>query len=47
MREGLAMRTRTKLVQKMPPVYEDDLTYIDSYSEDSSDAIEVKEIDVS
>ena len=31
----------------MPPVYEDDLTYLDSDSEDSSDTIEVEEIDMS
>ena len=30
----------------MPSVYEDDLTYIDSDPEDSSNTIEVEEIDM-
>lgn len=30
-REGLAMRTRTKLAQKMPPVYEDKIQQFHSY----------------
>lgn len=38
------MRTRAKLAQKMPPVYEDDLTYINSDSEDSSDTKKLKKL---